>query len=119
MKEYDLEAHLSEGDVSVDSIVDTTVVQVGIKPSKTDPFRKGVMVYLERTGKTLCPLAAVTAYLAVRGGRSRPLFLAGSRHALSREMLVKRVREALQSFGVEIGRYSGHSCSNNGCCCGS
>ena len=60
MKEYDPEAHLSEGEVSVDSIVDPAVVQVRIKQSKSDPFRKGVMVYLGRTGKTLCPVAAVT-----------------------------------------------------------
>ena len=55
MKEYDPEAHLSEGDVSVDSIVDPTEVQVRIKQSKTD---NGVMVYLGKTGKTLCPVAA-------------------------------------------------------------
>ena len=39
------------------------------------------MVYLGRTGKTLCPVAAVTAYLAVSRGGSRPLLSAGSRHA--------------------------------------
>ena len=43
MREYDQEAHLSEGDVMVDSVSKPTVVQVRIK---TDPFRKGVMVYL-------------------------------------------------------------------------
>ena len=58
---HDPEAHLTEGDVSVDSLVDPTVVQVRIKHSKTDPFRRGVMVYLGSTGKTLCPVAAVAA----------------------------------------------------------
>ena len=41
------------------------MAQVRIKHIKTDSFRKGVMVYLGRTGKTLCPVAAVMAYLAV------------------------------------------------------
>ena len=50
MREYDPEGHLSEGGVSPDSQTDPAVVQVHIKASKTDPFRKGEYVYLERTG---------------------------------------------------------------------
>ena len=38
-----------------------TLVQVRIKASKTDPFRKGVVVYLGRTDNDLCPVGAVAA----------------------------------------------------------
>ena len=85
MREYDQEAHLSEGVswVMVDSVSKPTVVQVRIKESMTDPFRKGVMVYLGFTDNELCPIAAVTAYLAVRGREPGPFFrLKGGVHYL-------------------------------------
>ncbi len=74
MREYDPEGHLSEGDVSLNSQSNPSVVRVHIKTSKTDPFRQGLYVYLGRTGNELCPVAAVAAYLAVRGRLSGPFF---------------------------------------------
>ena len=64
-KEYDPGGHLSEGDVTLDNVSAPTLLQVRIKASKTDPFRKGVVVYLGRTDNDLCPVGAVAAYLAV------------------------------------------------------
>lgn len=55
LKGYDKECHLSVGDVALDSLTDPKVVQVRIKASKTDPFRKGVTIYLGSTGDELCP----------------------------------------------------------------
>ena len=46
---YDPGAHLSVGDVTRDKAVASTMVQVNIKASKTDPFRKEVSVFLGRT----------------------------------------------------------------------
>ena len=70
----DMEGHLSEGDVAVDSQTNPMVVGVHIKASKTDPFRQGAFIYLGKTGNDLCPVAAMTAYLAVRGRASGPFF---------------------------------------------
>ena len=67
---YDPGAHLSVGDVTLDDRSNPTFAQVNIKASKTDPFRKGVSIYLGRTGSDLCPVAALAAYLALRGGNS-------------------------------------------------
>ena len=53
--------------MTLDNVSAPTLVQVQIKASKTDPFRKGVVVYLGRTDNDLCPVGAVAAYLAVRG----------------------------------------------------
>ena len=50
------------------------MVQVRIKQSKTDLFRKGVLVYVGRTGGELCPVAAMTAHLAIRGRAPGPFF---------------------------------------------
>ena len=49
LREYDPEGLLSEGDVTLDSLSAPTLVQVRVKASKTNPFRKGVAIYLVRT----------------------------------------------------------------------
>jgi len=85
------------------------VVQVRIKTSKTDPFRKGVIAYLSRTNNNLCPVGAVAAYLAVRGRSAGPFFKLSSGLPLSREVLVSRLRAALCPSGLEVGKYSSHS----------
>jgi len=72
MREYDPEGHLSEGDVTLDSLTAPTVVQVHIKASKTDPFRKGVSVYLGRTNNDLCPVGAVAALTPFSSVTTRP-----------------------------------------------
>ena len=109
LKEYDLEGHLSGGDVTLDNPAAPTVVQVHIKASKTDPFWRGVSIYLGRTDNDLCPVGAVAAYLAVRGRSAGPFFKFASGVPLSRELLVSRLREALRPSGLEVGKYSGHS----------
>ena len=101
LKEYDGGAHLSEGDVSLDSVKFPKMVQVRIKQSKTNPFRKGVMVYLGRTGGELCPVAAVSAYLAVRGRVPGPFFVFKGGEPLSGEIFVRRVCAALWKVGVD------------------
>ena len=109
LKDYDPDGHLSEGDVTVDRSVDPQVVRVHIKASKTDPFRKGVFVYLGKTGVDLCPVAAVSAYLAVRGWQKGPFFCFVSGVPLSRDALIRHVRVALRPSGVDVSLYSGHS----------
>ena len=61
--EYDETVHLSYGDVKVDSTVNPSYLEVRIKALKTDPFRKGVTVYLSRTNGDLCPVSAILAYM--------------------------------------------------------
>ena len=63
---YDPSAHLSFGDVLVDNTVDPHFIEVQIKASKTDPFRKGVSVYLGRTCSDRCPVAASLAWSVVQ-----------------------------------------------------
>ena len=72
---YDPAVYLSFGDVTLDSTDAPTIAQITIKASKTDPFRKGISIYVGRTGNYLCPVAALMAYLlwqcgAVGPGRS-------------------------------------------------
>ena len=108
LKEYDPEGHLSEGDVTLNSQRDPSIVRVHIKASKTDPFRRGVYVFLRKTGNELCPVVAVAAYLVVRGRQPGPFFRFSTGAPLSRELFVKQIRKALP-HDVDGSRYSGHS----------
>ena len=86
---YDPSAHLTvkDVDVQINSRENPTVLKVLIKASKTDPFRKGVSIFLGHTDNSLCPVAAITVYLASRGPDSRK----GS--YLTHEAFVRSVRE--------------------------
>ena len=109
LAQYDQEVHLSEGDVRLDRAVPPKVIQVQIKASKTDPFRKGVTIHLGRTGNELCPVSAIAAYMVVRGREEGPFFHLASGAPLSREVLVRRLRAALGACGIEAEKYAGHS----------
>ena len=106
MREYDPDGHLSEGDVSLDSQSEPSVIRIHIKASKTDPFRKGVYVYLGKTGNELCPVMVMAAYMAVRGRLSGHFV---SSTPLSRELFVRHVRAALRPYDIDVKDYSGHS----------
>ena len=93
----------------MNSQMDPSVVRVHIKASKTDPFRQGVYVFLGKTGNELCPVAAVAAYLVVRGRQPGPFFRFSTGSPLSRELFVKQIRKALLPYDVDSESYSGHS----------
>jgi len=84
------------------------VVRITIKQSKTDPFRKGIDLYLGRTFTDLCPVTSLMNYLLVGHTRENPLFRFKDGHPLTRECPVA-MREALQKAGVDQSWYCGHS----------
>lgn len=106
---YDPSIHLSISDVSIDSQVNPQTIVIGIKASKTDPFRQGASVYLGRTDSDLCPVAALLSYISARGLRSGPLFIFQDGTPLTRQALVREIRSALSTVGVDPAPYSGHS----------
>ena len=59
--------HLSFDDLAVDNPQQPSLIQLNLKESKTDPFRKGVQIVIGSTQDELCPATAVLAYLATRG----------------------------------------------------
>ena len=61
--------HLSYGDIAIDSLLNPSSIEVNIKASKMDPFRIGVKLLIGHIGNALCPVAAVLAYLSVRGNK--------------------------------------------------
>jgi len=61
---YDPGTHLSLTDISLDNRDNPRLLAVFIKQSKTDPFWKGVTLYLGATNHPVCPVTGVLPCLA-------------------------------------------------------
>ena len=66
--DFDPSKHLVAQDIAIDSRENPSLLKVFLKASKT-----GIDVYIGKTGDDLCPVAAMLAYLAVRGYSVGPL----------------------------------------------
>ena len=106
---YDPTLHLSFEDVAIDNPTSPSILQVHLKASKTDRFRRGIDVFVGRTDQELCPVAAVLAYLAIRGAAPGPLFRFQDGRPLTKDRFITRVREALETLGLSSECYAGHS----------
>jgi len=100
---------VSVGDVAVDDRNNPSLVRIHLRKSKTDQLGKGADIYLGRTDEDLCPVAALLAYMAVRGGEPGPLFRLCDGRWLTKEIFVARVRYALSVLGYDSTSYAGHS----------
>ena len=103
------ECRLSVSDVSIDSRRNSQVLTVFLRRSKTDQFGAGSYIYLGRTGTTLCPVAAVLAYLSIRPSTPGPLFIFCDGTPLSRTQLISHLQDALSQVGANFTNFSGHS----------
>ena len=56
---FDLTSNLVLSDIALDHPSKPSTVRVSIKASKTDPFRRGVDIFLGRTGADLCPVSSL------------------------------------------------------------
>ena len=103
---YDAGVHLSFGDIALDNLQKPSFVQVSIKQSKTNPFRKGVKHCVGRTDSDLCPVGALLSYLQCRGSA---LFVFKDGQFLSRKRFEELVRDGLARTDVDQEKYCGHS----------
>ena len=67
--------HLTLADVAVDSRSSPKIISITIKHSKTDQLQQGHNIYLGKTGHIICPVKAMTSYLAVKGSHPGALFV--------------------------------------------
>ena len=84
------------------------MVQIHLKQSKTDQFGKGFDIILGRTNTTLCPVAALLAYIAVRGDQTGPFFIDSGARPLTKARFVAELRSVLRSVGMPQDHYAGH-----------
>ena len=107
---FDPSQHLAFDDVATDNRENPTMVQITLKTSKTDPFRKGVNIVIGATDNDLCPVQALFSYLRMRGGAPGPLLMLKDGSRLTRSYFVSRIRAALSALGYcNTSQYSGHS----------
>ena len=107
--DYDSGAHLSIGDLAVDSKSSPTTIRVITKQSKTDLFHQGVQLHLGKTSSDICPVYAILPYLAVRGARHGPLFIFADGSYLTRSRFATMISDTLQQAGVDHKQYATHS----------
>ena len=93
----------------MDNLENPRWIRIHLRHSKTDPFREGAFIFLPRTKDDLCPVAALLAWLTVRGISPGPLFSFASGASLTRAALVKHLREVIQAAGMDPRDFSGHS----------
>ena len=86
---YNPDIHLSIADVSLDSQTNPQVVTIRIKASKTDPFHRGVTIYLGQTSTEVCLVAAILSDIGVWGTTPGPLFKFSDGSPLTRDTLVR------------------------------
>ena len=96
-------------DVAVDSRDNPRLIQVAIKQSKTDPFRRGVNIYLGATDRAICPVKAMSAYLALRGGQAGPLFITQEGKGLTRLAFSSALDSLLSKLKLNHKHYNTHS----------
>ena len=106
---FNSKRHLSWGDVTVDDMSNPRLVRVVLKFSKTDQLGKGVEVFLRKTGCSLCPVAAITAYMASRGDHPGQFFQFKNGQGLTKPKFVSHVREAIMKAGLPWDQFAGHS----------
>jgi hypothetical protein len=88
-----------EYDPAVDSSSQPSMIEIVLKCSKT--IGKGARIYIGKTDTVLCPVAALLAYVAIRGMEPGPLFQLEDGTPLWKNFVVSSVREALRSLGYE------------------
>ena len=107
---YDSTCHLSAENISVDNCNDPQLLCVKIKQSKTDPFRKGVDIYLGATDATLCPIKAVLPYLAIRPDHpNSPLLIFKDGSTLTCQRFSNILNTLLSRLGFDSTQYNTHS----------
>ena len=107
--QFDHSIHLTLSDISLDSRQSPRRVQITIKQSKTDPFRRGVTLSLGCTGHQICPVRAIVPYLAARGNKAGPLFIHQNNTMLTREGFSLALDKLLSQLHLDKGQFNTHS----------
>ena len=107
--EHSASSSLQIADVTGNSHPCPSVIKVWLKKAKTDPFGKGVNIYLGKSGRRICPVAAILNYIAIRGPSEGQLLIHQDGTPLTRDCFICKVKKALGAAGIDQSKYAGHS----------
>ena len=96
-------------DIALDNRVSPSLIQITLKQSKGDQFRKGEKIYVGRTTHAVCPVHALVQYLARWGGAPEPLFVFSDSKRLTRESFSTALNKALEELQMDPSQFNTHS----------
>ena len=102
-------ASICVSDVAVDRHHSPSVMRIFLRKAKTNPFGKGIHIFLGRTDRTLCPVVAIMNYLSVRPPGEGSLLVLEDGSLFTKDLFVRKVRMALAESGIDQWLYGGHS----------
>jgi hypothetical protein len=110
-KAFDPSAHLTRGSVQfLPSIENPSHISVTFPGSKTDPFRKGVTVYIAAVDAPTCAVNALKSLFQTDPRPpNAPLFCNADGSPLQYGTFVARLRTLLTAAGYDASKFSGHS----------
>ena len=103
------DSSLQIADVTGNSHPCPSIIRIWLKKAKTDPFGRGVNIYLGKSGQRICPIAAILAYIAIRTPGEGQLLVHQDSTPLTRDCFVRKVKKALGAAGIDQSKYAGHS----------
>ena len=106
---YDPSADLLLSDVALDNHSSPSLIQITIKESKGDQFKKGAQIYLGKTTHAICPVHALVHRLTRRGSAPGPLFLFSDKKWLTRGTFSTALNRALVELQMDPSKYDTHS----------
>ncbi|KAJ8472984.1 hypothetical protein ONZ45_g16464 [Pleurotus djamor] len=110
--QFDPNVHLSRSSIKfVPSVGNATHIVLTLPASKTDPFRKGVSIYISSApGAHTCPVTALSHLFTSHPlPPSSPLFVMSDGNPLTRSVFIAKLKTALLAAGIQPTGYSGHS----------
>lgn len=98
------------------SLAAATHLTLTLPASKTDPFRKGVTVYIAAApGQPSCPVTAMqNLFQQYQRPPNAPLFEIAPDCPLTRAIFVSSIRGALSRAGYDCSLFAGHSFRRGG-----
>lgn len=108
-KFFDPAIHLTLQDIQDHS----NHITLNLKVTKTDPFRRGVLLNLYQTHHDICPVISVRQYLKVRhsmgSSNCDPLFITRDGVVLTRHVFLSHLKSAIDALSIDSKLYNGHS----------
>ena len=99
---YDESSHLPFNSISNDNLDNPKQSKLTIKQSKTDPFCRGVNIYLGATSDIICPLRSILPYLVLRGNHPGPSFRFEDGKSLTRHRFYIELNNILQKLHLDM-----------------
>ena len=99
------------GAVQFERTQTSVLMRVRLRDTKTDRARKGVTVTVGPTGRSVCAVTAMAAFISMRpnAAPTDPLFIFEDGVILRRRALVRFTKVLLKNAGVDNTLYAGHS----------